>query len=353
MTVFDCSKDVSAYHDEKVTLRESDRRDMKQRRDNGRTRLEKGLEEAGHPLPKMICSQGSYQMRTMVQDANLDYDIDDGVYFKPEDLKASDGKELTPLQVRQRICDALTRDQRFASPAEVHDNCVRQEYQAGYHIDMPVYRVSIEKDDAGEENEIYELSSKDAWQISDARAVTKWFKDAVSELNGEDGDDGFQMRRVVRMTKAFARSREDWKESTTSGIAISKLVVDEFRPSAGRDDIALLETWKAIDLRLLLSTEVAHPVNPTPLAAAGNKKVAFFQQKLSEALETLEVIEDEGCTRNEAREAWDGVFNTNFMSKLPDPSEPDAGKKSFFVATESRSDTRDDGNGRYGAGAPA
>ena len=159
------------------------------------------------------------------------------MYFKPEDLKGTDGKELSPLQVRQRICDALTRDQRFASPAEVHDNCVRQEYQAGYHIDIPAYRVRIEKADAGEDKETYELASKDAWQISDARSVTKWFKDAVSDLNGENGEDGFQMRRVVRMTKAFARSRGDWKENTTSGITISKLVVDEFRPREGLDGV--------------------------------------------------------------------------------------------------------------------
>lgn len=350
MTVFDCGDEILKYHDDKVTLRESDRREMKQRRDNGRTRLENGLKEAGHPLPKMICSQGSYQMRTMVQDENLDYDIDDGVYFKPEDLKGEGEKELTPLQVRQRICDALTRDQRFASPAEVRDNCVRQEYQAGYHIDMPAYRVRVEKGDAGEDEEVYELASKDTWQISDARSVTKWFKDTVSDLNGEDGSDGFQMRRVVRMTKAFARSRDDWKDSTTSGITISRLVVDEFRASEGRDDVALLETWRAINVRLKVSTEVAHPINPTPLAATGNKKVEFFQKELSDALKSLEVLEEDGCTRNEARAAWDSVFNTNFISRLPDPSEPEGGKKSFFVATENRSDTRDDGNGRYGAG---
>lgn len=349
MTVFDCSKEILKYHEDKVTLRESDRRDMKQRRDSGRTRLEVGLSEAGHPLPKMICSQGSYQMRTMVQDENLDYDIDDGVYFKPEDLRGKDGEELTPLQVRQRICDALTRDQRFASPAEVHDNCVRQEYQAGYHIDMPAYRVLIEKDDDDTEREIYELASKDAWEISDARSVTKWFKSAVSDLNGEDGADGFQMRRIVRMTKAFARSREDWKESTTSGITLSKLVVDEFRPSEGRDDVALLETWKSINKRLQVSTEVAHPINPTPLASADNRKVEFFQKKLSDALKSLNILEEDECTRNEARAAWDDVFNTNYISQLPDPSEPEGGKRLFFVATESRSDTRDDGNGRYGA----
>lgn len=353
MTTFDCSDEIGEYHDQKVTLRETDRREMKERRDAGRIRLRNGLDEAEHPGPKMIYSQGSYQMRTMVQDAECDYDIDDGVYFWPEDLQDANGQGLTPRQARERVCDALTRDQRFASPAEVHDNCVRQEYQAGYHIDMPVYRVLLEKDEFDNEREVYELASKDAWEGSDARAVTKWFKSAVSEHNGVDGDDGFQMRRVVRMTKMFARSHEDWKSETTSGITLSKLVVDEFRPSAGRDDIAILDTWRAIEERLLLSTEVDHPINITPLSAAGNAKVAFFLGKLSGALKALAVLDDGDCTRNEARAAWDSVFNTAFISKLPDPNEPEGAKKSFFVATESKSDKRDDGNGRYGAGMSA
>ncbi|MBU8974789.1 hypothetical protein JI752_001410 [Lysobacter sp. MMG2] len=351
MSTLDCSDEIGKYHDDKVTLRENDRRDMRERRDNGRTRLERGLTEAEHPQPKMVCSQGSYQMRTMVQDDDCDYDIDDGVYFRPEDLRDAEGRDLSPRQARQRVCDALTRDQRFASPAEVHDNCVRQEYQAGYHIDMPVYRVRLEKDEGGSEREVYELASGDTWQVSDARAVTKWFKDAVHDLNGDDGQDGLQMRRVVRLTKMFARSRGEWKAETTSGITLSKLVVDEFRPSADRDDVALRDTWSAIAARLQGSSAVDHPVNPAPLAKAGNEKVAFFHDKLAEALVTLEVLDEDDCTRNEARAAWDTVFNKTHFSKLPDPREPEGGKRAFFVATESKSDRRDDGNGRYGAGA--
>lgn len=65
MSVFDCSSEISKFHDEKVTLGERERRDMRERRDNGRTRLQNGLDEAGQANPKMIHSQGSYQMRTM------------------------------------------------------------------------------------------------------------------------------------------------------------------------------------------------------------------------------------------------------------------------------------------------
>ena len=350
MSVFDCSEEIDKLHDEEVTLGESERREMRERRNNGRTRLRKGLEENEHAWPKMICSQGSYQMRTMVQDADSDYDIDDGVYFRPAHLRDANGVDLSPRAARQRVCDALSRDQRFANPAEVHDNCVRQEYQAGYHIDMPVYRIRVDNQGTSKESEVYELASSDAWQVSDARAVTRWFRDAVSEINGEEGDDGSQMQRLVRLTKAFARSRTEWKDATTSGIAITKLIVDAFVPYADRDDQALLEAWKLIEARLKQSTAIDHPINPAPLAQTGNAKVRFFQEKLTAALATLKVLEESDCTRNEARSAWDEVFNTTYVSKLPDPKDPDSGKKAFFVATESKSDKRDDGNGRYGAG---
>lgn len=352
MSVFDCSSEISKYHHEKVTLRDTDRTEMRERRNNGRTRLKRGLGENGHAHPRMIHSQGSYQMRTMVQDEDCDYDIDDGVYFLPTDLKTTNGVSLTPLQARQRVCDALSRDLRFASPAEVHNNCVRQEYQTGYHIDMPVYRIQIQDEGTDNEQEVYELASGDTWQGSDARAVTNWFRDAVSQLNGEDNsDDGSQMRRIVRLTKAFARSRKDWKDQTTSGITLTRLVVNEFKPSKGRDDQALFETWEAINSQLTASTQVAHPVNVTDLAKEGDAKVTFFRDCLSDALDTLAVLENDDCTRNEAREAWDSVFNTTYIGRLPDPRNPRTSAESFFVATESKTDTRDDGNGRYGGEA--
>lgn len=347
MSVFDCSSEMSKYHDDKVTLSESDRNNMRGRRDNGRTRLENGLNESEHPQPKMICSQGSYQMRTMVQDEDCDYDIDDGVYFVRQNLKDAHGFDLTPVQARQRICDALTRDRRFENPAEIHNNCVRQVYQAGYHIDTPVYRIQITDEGTDDEKEIYELASGNEWQLSDARAVTKWFKDRVKDLNGDDRRDGLQMRRLVRLTKAFARSRKEWKEQTTSGISITRLVVDDFKPFADRDDQALLETWKAVNSRLERSTRIEHPINTTDLAQEGDKKVAFFRNCLADSLGSLQVLEREDCTRNEAREAWDSVFNTTYISRLPDPGAG-TGSKAFFVATESKTDARDDGNGRYG-----
>lgn len=345
MSVFDCSADVTKFHKDEITLSRDEQDEMRKRRDTGRRRLEIGLEEEGHPRPELTCSQGSYAMHTMVQDADCDYDIDDGIYFAEGDVVDDLGVPLTPQKAKERVCAALSRDKRFAKPAEVLSKCVRQVYNEGYHIDMPVYRIREEDDDEGRAQEIYELAGNGSWEASDARATTRWFKGEVADLNKAEDGRGDQMRRVVRLTKGFARSRGDWKELTTSGIVITKLVVDQFLPSEGRDDEALLETWKAIRDRLKKSTQVAHPVNASNLAEEGNAKVTFFRDKLDWALGDLAVLE-EGCTRSEARQAWDSVFGTDYFENLPEPKEED--KRAFFIATSPKSDVRNDGNGRFG-----
>lgn len=355
MADINCNAEMTAYHRDEVTLSLNQQRDMRTRRDAGRTRLENGLATADKPQPREVRSQGSYQMRTMVQDPENDYDIDDGAYFRHGDLKDDDGLHLSPLAARQRVCNALRWDGRFNQEAEVKNNCVRQAYAAGYHIDVPVYRIMVVKDWQGNETERYELASGDAWVVSDARAVTRWFNNKVKELNGNDTElsegqtDGSQLRRVTKLTKKFAR-RADWKAETTSGITITKLVVDHFVASADRDDTALRETWKKINAALVCSTQVAHPVVEKNLAESGDDQVTHLRACLQAALDMLAVLDKDECTRAQARQAWDDVFDTTFFSDQPDP---DATKKataggSVMEVTKIETARRDDGGGRFG-----
>jgi hypothetical protein len=145
MTLIDCNKEMKGYHSEKVTLSNTDQSEMRDRRDNGRKRLENGLTRSFHPLPKEFSSQGSYAMRTMIQDDLCDYDIDDGIYFDKEDLKDGDDNYLGAQDARKRVRKAL-KDDRLAYDAVVKTNCVRQLYPDGYHIDIPVYRSFVTKD---------------------------------------------------------------------------------------------------------------------------------------------------------------------------------------------------------------
>lgn len=346
MTDIDCHSEMTKFHRDNVTLSSKQQGEMRTHRDAGRARLNNGLTEAQKPLPHDVCSQGSYQMRTMVQDDQNDYDIDDGAYFKSDDLKDDTGAALVPLAARQRVCDALKWDGRFKQEATVKQNCVRQEYSAGYHIDVPVYRIITTKDENDDPEEYYELASGDEWVRSDARAVTCWFNGLVGELNAGEAD-GSQMRRITKLSKKFAR-RPEWKKKTTSGISISKLVVDNFKSSTDRDDKALRETWKAIDAKLQKSTEIKHPVLSANLASTNDDEVGFFRDCLHDALKTLEVLDKADCTRAQARDAWDKVFNTTFYSDQPDNDEDKQAKVAAVLVTSVQPARRNDGGGRFG-----
>lgn len=348
MADIDCDSEMTNFHREKVTLGLKQQQQMRVNRNAGRTRLENGLTDAGKPLPKEVHSQGSYQMRTMVQDDKNDYDIDDGAYFAYADLKDDNGNALTPLAARERVCDALKWDGRLKKEAEVKRNCVRQKYAEGHHIDVPVYRIVTTKNDEDEIMEHYELAGGDDWVMSDARAVTSWFNSKVGTLN-EGETDGSQMRRLAKLTKKFAR-RQNWKKKTTSGICITKLVVDHFKASSNRDDKALRDTWKAIYSTLQVSTAIEHPVLASELASNGDSQVSFFRDCLNDALKELEVLDKNDCTRELAREAWDKVFDTDFFSKQPDNSDDGGGgsKGAAMAVTSVQTARRNDGGGRFG-----
>lgn len=323
MTTINCHKEIKGYHANKVTLSNDDQAEMRERRDNGRTRLKNGLTKASHPLPDEFSSQGSYAMRTMAQDDAYDYDIDDGVYFSKEYLKDLNGDHLGASDARKRIRDAL-KDDRLTYDAVAKTNCVRQQYPEGYHIDIPVYRTIRSKDIWGNEVIEYELASGDDWVMSDARKVTRWYNDAVgSELKAGQSDTS-QLRRITKLTKKMARSRVAWKKKTASGICISKLVVDHFVARLDRDDDALRDTWTAIKTQLVFSQQISHPISDKNLAEEGDECVIFFRDCLSDALEALKVLDDYDCTRKKAGDAWDKVFNTDYFSIQVDKDATEA-----------------------------
>lgn len=350
MADIDCNSEMLGFHGDEVTLRKTQQDEMRNRRDSGRTRLRSGLDQIGKPHPTDIVSQGSYQMRTMVQDDDNEYDIDDGVYFEMADLTDEHGDPLRAKAARERLCSALQWDGRLKLEAEVKRNCVRQEYPAGYHIDMPVYRIVTTPGDDGESDPTYELASGDEWKESDARAVTTWFNGKVGELNSGQ-QDGSQMRRITKLTKKLARSRKEWKPRTTSGICITKLVVDHIISKDKRDDQALRETWQSIKDSLDISTKIAHPVlENINLAEHGDNEVIFFRDCLSEALGKLKILDKRDCSRGQARAAWDDVFNTSYFSDYPGggDDDDDDNKKELFSISSGGVTRRDDDGGRFG-----
>jgi hypothetical protein len=350
--MFDCTKDLLSYHDDEVTLPRAEQTNMRGLRDANRTRLTDGLKKAGRPAPLYFQTQGSYAMRTMIQLPGKNWDIDDGVYFAASVLKGPRGGEMSALEARQMVRDALD-DGSFKTKPEVRTKCIRVYYDAGYHVDIPVYRIRIEKSLSGKDIEIVELASMD-WTRSDAREVTAWF-DAENEKQSPDTENGRQLRRLTRDLKKYARSRDSWTASNLSGFGITKLVTECFRGNAAREDEALVTTLRAIRDRLDLNLEIKHPVTPNEMITKGpdDARAKFLRDKVKDGLEALKVLDDPSCTRSQALAAWDKFYATDYFSKR-DTSKRTTEAASIFAPailtprTQSEPPAvRKEGGGRY------
>ena len=343
--MFDSSSQVTKYHNDEVCLPGSERKMMRDRRNANRKRLKSGLAENQKPTPVGCHSQGSYAMWTMVQDANSDFDIDDGVYFSKEDLVGRNGGVMTAIQVRQMVCDALAAGNNFSRPPEVLKNCVRVYYKAGHHVDVPAYR-RIEKKNfwTGETTYEYELASAD-WKSSDPREVTRWFRQKNQELSPDPNTNGGQFRRIVRLLKKFARSRASWKSSMASGFMLTKLAQEEFRKCEGRDDKALRETMQAISDRLAFNETVEHPVlTGETLTNDKDGRPAFLKKCIDENLKHFAVLDDQDCTHEHAMKAWEKIFKSEWFVNQPAAAEA-VKKASVFGVPTQAVDKR--GGGRF------
>lgn len=356
--MFDCSDDVLGYHNDAVTLPQEERTAMAKRRNANRDRLKDGLDKKKNPKPFMYCKQGSYAMLTMVQHPENHYDIDDGVYFEKEKLVGSKGGEMSALEARKMVRDAVD-DGSFAKAPETLPNCVRIYYAAGYHVDMPVYRRRKDKDALGNESEIFELASAD-WKRSDARLVTDWF-DKENQMQSPDKDNGRQMRRICREIKKFSQSRASWEDQIASGFVITKLVTECYKPNVSREDAALRDTMAAIRDRLNTSLVVKHPTTPDETISKGNDdpKIRFLREKLDEALKELAVLDEVNCTREKALKTWDKIYATKYFSDRLSKSTEKAARaeapavlssgilKSVAASAEPQAAVRKEGGGRF------
>ncbi|MET3838297.1 nucleotidyltransferase [Bradyrhizobium sp. OAE829] len=339
----DCSEQIAGFERAAVRMSKDDRADIFGKAKINRNRLTSGLERNGSPKAVGSRTQGSYAMKTMIQHDRGDYDVDDGVYFKRDNLKNDQDEDKSPEDARKMVSDAL-QDKRFADQPEPRINCVRVYYkQEGYHVDVPVYRENSATDPfTGAEKKWFEIAAGDKWKTSDPLANTKWFKDANDSKSPDasaDGNDG-QFVRIVRLVKAFARSRYGWSDKVASGFTISKLVCDSFVQSDERDDHAFRQAMRGISLWLSLSGIVRHPVLEENLAESGDPKTTFLKEKIDENLKHLDVLDKFDCTHDEAMKAWDNLFYTDWFSKQPDPSKKSKVEKASGPAVIKQGETR-------------
>lgn len=136
--MYDFSKQIRAFLDDHVRLTNTQRANMRKRRQTNLDRIEAGLEEFGKPGLAETIKQGGYAQKTMTQppEANKEsrYDIDLGVVFEEEDAA---GPRTTQGWVRDAVARTATN---MKNEPETKKKCVRVIYTDGYQCDFPVLR---------------------------------------------------------------------------------------------------------------------------------------------------------------------------------------------------------------------
>ena len=313
--MFNLHDAMNEFYRDHVRLDSDEKKKLAGYRDTNLERLKSGLDKLGeehdttYAYYQYYRNQGSYAMFTLNQHPDNEYDIDIAIVFKKDDLPSS------ALKARQRIADAFKKVAgNFSQEPEARSNAVTVWYAEGYHIDFAVYRTF--EDEYG--STIIEHAGPD-WTERDPMEVTKWFNDAVNSdsPSQEDGAtvDDYQMRRIVQLLKAFAKSRSSW--NLPGGLIISVLVVECYRPDYYRDDVALHDTMVAIHNRLLINTEVDSPVSTSESLTNKEeykKQVERFRDKLDSAITNLAPLFEDDCTTDKAMKVWNKVFNHPFWS---------------------------------------
>lgn len=319
--MYNYSERIEAFRDQKVRLSADFTEKLLAHRKANRDRLIKRLPNFINGVTigeSSFRPQGSFAMLTVIQTRFTyeEYDIDDGLVLWRHQLVDESGVELTALQVKEKVRDAL-KDKRFNRQPEIHSNCVRvfyaEEDEERHHVDFPVYRKYFDADG----NKVRELAGENGWVASDPTQVNTWFHSLIEDRNQSISGWGTQTRHLVQLLKRFCRSRQTW--DLPNGMKLTMLVAECQPPYDSRVDVAFRELVRNIKNRLSLNKVIrnlAHPDKPEITRTQNDQNVADLQSRLMEALDQLAALDEEAAnTPDSAREVWDWIFKSDGFFK--------------------------------------
>ena len=307
MSMYDLSSKFASFYNDSVVLSQAKQTNLHSKKDLNIQRLKDGLKEYNEENNTFYsiaetCVQGSVAMSTVVQNEDGDYDIDVAVVFDKSTL-GDKGAQAT----RNMVANALQRKtKQFNAEPEVKTSCVRIKYSDGYHIDFAIYRRHY---DTENKRWIYEHAGT-TWTERELKDLTKWFTEQNKASNGK-------LRKVVRLSKMFCKSRDTWK-NMPSGLLQTVLCDEKLQDSYDRIDELFYYTMKEIVVRLETDVSVAAPVdngrNLTP-RQIDTQKMTNWKNRLKSKLEDLDVLFKGDCTKEDALQAWYGFFNHDFWNE--------------------------------------
>ncbi|MEY8354937.1 nucleotidyltransferase [Lachnospiraceae bacterium 54-53] len=308
--MYDCSKDFNKFYRTEVVLPATEQSELREKRRLNIKRLRDGLLEYNDEKGKdyKVAEeriQGSMAMHTTVQNDKNDYDIDVGIVFESDNL---DG--LGPLATRNMVADALKRKtKQFAEDPDVKTSCVRLKYAStGYHVDFAIFKRY--KEDLDDKDYTYEHSGAE-WSVRHLKALEEWF-------NVEIKDKGDNLRKIIRLSKMFCKSRESWK-NMPSGLIQTVLCDEKIATDYSRIDELFYHTMQAVVERINSSTEVEAPVdNGRALVTRDidRQRMNNWKNRLESKLKELSILFESDCTYSKAVKAWGKFFNHSYWEDL-------------------------------------
>lgn len=315
--MFDYSKQIKAFREQKVRLPKDFKEKLFAHRDANRDRL---ISRMPQRIPGLTISQNSFKPQgssavgTIVQTKFVyeEYDIDDGLVLWRDDLVNLVGEELTSDEVRSHVLEAL-KDSRFVKQPSLVSNAVRvfykEEDEERHHVDFPVYR----KHEDSEGNYVKELAGENGWVNSDPTQVNNWFNDEVRIRNDVSPGRGTQMRHIIQILKWFCRSRYSW--DMPNGMKLTMLVVECQHDYSERIDFAFRQLLENLETRLegdKVICNLAHPDKPTLTRTSSDSNVENLLERTREALEKLCALDEQtNQNRRSARDAWDWLLQSD------------------------------------------
>lgn len=298
----DCHDLFEDYLDE-IRLHKSKRDSLQTSRSANRDRIREHFKTTlKRPVP-LFHGQGSYMMFTGLNPLDNDYDVDDGVYL--QGLGTDPTTWPSAKTVHSWIVDAVKDYTQI--PVKDKPRCVRVNYGAGYHVDLPIYAMN-----ASNVPLIFDTSATSPYE-SDPRAFTNWFKERVKPNT--------QMRDIVRYLKGW-RDYQQGATKVASGLAITILTANHFQAD-DRDDESLVKTVSAIYSYLYWGGAIQKPVTPYENLSAGwtDTQRTNFLNKLKELKDKGQEALDKS-DKSAASKIWQGLLGDRFpiVESAPDES---------------------------------
>ncbi len=287
----DCSKELEKYWDEEVKLSQAKYNELMEKRDAQIKKLKSNLEQDNFPQPIEFINQGSYAMKTLIQQSE-EYDLDIGVVFDKNDLISEN--KLQPSSIKYYVGQKL-KDKRFLKSPSVMKNCIRVNYKENYHIDMPIFR---------KDGNLLELATTKGWESSNPQNINRWF--AVEKSNKQ------HLKKIVQLLKRFSRTRTtDW--NMPSGL-IFTILASECYIDDERLDISFYKTVYKMYIRLKKCRMVFIPntTNDIALEEKHRTKVKNLYEKLSGYFNGG-FKEKNFSDKNRSLKIWKAFFNNSYF----------------------------------------